>query len=100
VGRGKVIGVQAAGGVISTGSATINDVGRIRVPFRGWFLLGDGEDMERKGCLPEEVIWPKPAEIPQGIDRQLDRAIESLLDEIGEGQPPRKLKYASERDAE
>ncbi|QDT09648.1 S41 family peptidase [Planctomycetes bacterium K23_9] len=99
LGRGKVIGVQTAGGVVSTGSATINDVGRIRVPFRGWFLLGDGEDMERNGCLPHEVIWPKPAEIPQGIDRQLDRAIESLRDEIGEGQPPRKLKYASERDA-
>ncbi|MFK8115093.1 MAG: S41 family peptidase, partial [Rubripirellula sp.] len=99
LGRGKVIGVQTAGGVVSTGSATINDVGRIRVPFRGWFLLNDGEDMERNGCLPHEVIWPNPAELPQGIDRQLDRAIESLLEEIGEIQPPKKLRYASERDA-
>ena len=98
LGRGKVIGVQTAGGVISTGSAMINDVGRIRVPFRGWFLLDNGEDMERNGCLPHEVIWPKPSELPQGVDRQLDRAIESLLDEIGEGPPKKKLKYASERD--
>ncbi|MEM9366217.1 MAG: S41 family peptidase [Planctomycetota bacterium] len=98
LGRGKVVGIPTAGGVISTGSASVHDVGRIRVPFRGWFLLNDGQDMERNGCQPDEVIWPLPGELPQGIDRQLDRAVECLLEELGEGEPAKTLQYASERD--
>jgi tricorn protease len=97
--RGKVVGVQTAGGVVSTGSATIDDVGRIRVPFRGWFLLNDGQDMERNGCLPDETIWPMPGELPAGIDRQLDRAVELLLAEVeAMDLGDRELTYASERD--
>ncbi len=98
LGRGQVVGVQTAGGVVSTGSASVIDVGRIRVPFRGWFLLNDGEDMERNGCLPNSVLWPKPGELPAGEDRQLDRAVELLLEEIGDGAEPKPLTYAAERD--
>ncbi|MCR9292774.1 MAG: S41 family peptidase [bacterium] len=100
LGRGKVVGVQTAGGVVSTGSASINDVGRIRVPFRGWFLLEDGQDMERNGCLPDVVLWPEPGELPAGIDRQLEKAVELLLEEVGEGLSDRELTYASQRDLE
>ena len=100
LGRGKVIGVQTAGGVISTGSASVIDVGRIRVPFRGWFLIDDGEDMERNGCKPHESIWPKPGELPRGTDRQLERAIEILVEEVGEGPTEAELRYAAERDLE
>ncbi|MEM7475266.1 MAG: S41 family peptidase [Planctomycetota bacterium] len=98
LGRGKVVGVQTAGGVVSTGSASINDVGRIRVPFRGWFLIGDGQDMERNGCLPHEVLWPAPGELPQGVDRQLSKAMELLLQDVGEGSAEHDLIYAAERD--
>lgn len=100
LGRGMVVGVQTAGGVVSTGSATINDVGRIRVPFRGWFLINDGEDMERNGCEPHVVLWPKPGELPAGDDKQLEKAIELLIDEVGEGTTDKQLKYAAERDLE
>ena len=96
LGRGKVVGVQTAGGVVSTGSASINDVGRLRVPFRGWFLINDGKDMELNGCIPNEVIWPKPKELPAGEDRQLDKAVEMLLAEIAEAPMPQTLKYATE----
>lgn len=97
LGRGKVVGVQTAGGVVSTGSATVSDVGRIRVPFRGWFLVHDGKDMERNGALPDVVIWPLPSEIPNGIDRQLEKAIEMLLVEVQEQVPDPELEYASQR---
>lgn len=100
LGRGQVVGVQTAGGVISTGSAGVNDVGRLRIPFRGWFLVGDGQDMERNGCLPDVVLWPTPGELPTGTDRQLDKAVELLLEEVGEGALPQALKYAAERDLE
>ncbi len=95
--RGKVVGVQTAGGVVSTGSARINDVGTIRVPFRGWFVIGTGEDMEMNGCLPDEVVWPGPGEMPQGIDHQLDRAVVMLLEDVGDGSIDQELKYATQR---
>ena len=98
LGRGKVVGVQTAGGVISTGSASVNDVGRIRVPFRGWFVVGTGQDMEQNGCVPDEIVHVRPGELPRGTDRQLKRAVEILLDEVGDGATEKELIYASERD--
>ncbi len=96
LGRGKVVGVQTAGGVVSTGSTTVNDVGRLRVPFRGWFLVNDGKDMELNGCVPHEVIWPAPKELPAGKDRQLDKAVEMLIEELRATPPVQTLRYATE----
>jgi len=97
--RGKVVGVQTAGGVVSTGSAGVNDVGRLRTPFRGWFLPDSGQDMELNGCVPDAIVWPKPTELPMGIDRQLDKAVELLLLEVGQGTPTKELIYATQRAA-
>jgi len=95
--RGKVVGVQTAGGVVSTGSAGVNDVGRLRTPFRGWFLPDSGQDMELNGCIPDAIVWPMPAELPEGKDRQLEKSIEMLLQEVGAGTPTKELIYATER---
>jgi tricorn protease len=100
LGRGKVVGVPTAGGVVSTGSASVNDVGTIRVPFRGWFVIGTGEDMEMNGCVPDEVLWPAPGELPRGVDHQLDRAVELLLADVGEGEPEKQLIYATQRPSQ
>jgi tricorn protease len=80
--RGKVVGVPTAGCVISTGSKRIMDLGRIRLPFRGWFLLENGEDMELNGAVPDHVLWPEPGELPAGRDRQLEKAVEVLLEDV------------------
>ncbi len=82
LGRGRLVGVPTAGGVISTGSATVMDVGRIRVPFRGWYVKSTGEDMELNGARPNFVVWPKPTEIPNGKDRQLMKAVSVLQEDI------------------
>jgi tricorn protease len=97
LGRGPLVGVRTAGGVISTGSVRITDVGTMRMPFRGWFLPSTGMDMELNGAEPNHVLWPLPGEIPAGIDRQLDKAIEVLKEEL-KANPPKKprLVYASE----
>ena len=97
--RGQVVGVPTAGGVISTGGTGIMDVGSLRLPFRGWFLLGNGEDMERNGCVPDHVIWPEPGEMPRGVDRQLDKAVEVLLEDVKKAaaNPAPKPRFASER---
>jgi tricorn protease len=97
--RGPVVGVTTAGGVISTGAAAVMDVGTIRLPFRGWYLVGDGQDMELNGCKPDYELWPAPGDLPAGKDDQLMKAVEVLGKEVGQWQnaPKPKLQKASER---
>ena len=80
--RGPVVGVPTAGGVLGTSSVPIMDVGRLRVPYRGWFLLDNGEDMELNGAVPDYVVWPRPGDMAQGKDEQLAKAIEVLKAEV------------------
>ncbi|MCM8540102.1 MAG: S41 family peptidase, partial [Lentisphaeraceae bacterium] len=97
--RGKVIGVPTAGGVISTGAVGILGKGTLRIPFRGWYISGSGEDMEMNGAVPDIVIWPLPGELENGKDVQLEKAIEVLSEEIKDFEDLNKvkLKKASER---
>lgn len=97
--RGQVVGTPTAGGVISTGSARILDVGSLRLPFRGWYGLESGLDMELNGAQPHHVIWPEPGDAAKGIDRQLSKAIEVLKAEVETWtkRPQPKLHKASER---
>ncbi len=99
LGRGQVVGVQTAGGVISTGGTTIMDVGFLRKPFRGWYLINDGQDMELNGAMPHHVVWPHPADLPKGKDDQLAKAIEILKADVKKwkANPLPKLINASER---
>ena len=89
----KQVSFHSAG----TSSAAVNDVGRLRTPFRGWFLPDTGQDMELNGCVPDAIVWPKPSELPEGIDRQLDKAVELLLQEVGQGTVTKELIYATQR---
>jgi tricorn protease len=97
--RGQLVGVPTAGGVISTGATTIMDAGLLRLPGRGWFLIGDGQDMELNGAVPQHVLWPQPGEMPAGKDRQLDKAVQVLLEDVKKWKatPKPKLIKASER---
>jgi tricorn protease len=97
LGRGKLVGVRTAGGVVSTSSAKITDVGVIRTPFRGWFSLESGRDLELNGAEPDVVIWPQPDELPKGIDRQLEAAAKILLEEVASLPSPPNIQYATER---
>jgi tricorn protease len=80
--RGKVVGVPTAGGVISTGGTTIMDVGFLRLPFRGWYLTTNGEDLELNGAEPDVVIWPEPQDAARGVDRQLEKGVEMLKQDV------------------
>jgi tricorn protease len=97
--RGKLVGVRTAGGVISTSGRRVMDMGTIRVPLRGWFLIDTGEDLERNGAVPHHEIWPEPGEWAAGRDRQLDKAVEVLLVDVEawRKEPPPPPRYASER---
>lgn len=82
LGRGKLVGVATSGGVISTGAQGIMDVGTLRIPFRGWFRLSDGADMEMNGAEPDFLVWNKPGELPSGKDRQIEKAVQVLKSDI------------------
>ena len=97
--RGPLVGAPTAGGVISTGGIPIMDIGFLRMPFRGWFTVGDGEDMELHGAVPDHVIWPQPGEMPAGKDVQLTKAVEVLLKDVeaDKAKPRPNRKKASDR---
>lgn len=97
--RGRLVGVQTAGGVISTGATSVMDLGILRQPFRGWFSIETGQDMELNGAMPHEVIWPTPTEMPRGIDRVLERSVKMLTRDVDrhlKKQTPKLIK-ATER---
>ena len=98
--RGALVGVPTAGGVISTGAAVVLDVGVIRTPGRGWFLVKDGEDMELNGAKPDYILWMNPGEETRvETDRQLTKAVEVLTGEVREWEahPLPEPRYASTR---
>ena len=97
--RGKLVGVPTAGGVISTGATQIMDLGTLRMPFRGWYGIKDGEDMELHGAQPHVVVWPEPGEMPKGVDKQLEKGVETLKLEVEafKAKPLPKLRKATER---
>lgn len=76
--RGKLVGTQTFGAVISTGAATLIDGTTIRTPFRGWYLP-DGTDMENNGAMPDIVVQMTPEDEASGKDPQLEAAVKELL---------------------
>jgi len=99
LGRGKLVGVPTAGGVISTGGTMIMDAGMLRLPFRGWFTVKDGEDMELNGAVPDVVVWPEASYTRPEVDGQIAKAVEVLAADVQawKARPRPALKKASER---
>lgn len=81
IGRGKLVGTQTFGGVISTGGTSLIDGTFVRVPFRGWYLP-DGTDMENNGAMPDIDVPLSPADEAAGRDPQMEAAVRALLAEI------------------
>jgi tricorn protease len=71
--------------VISTGGFGLIDGTWVRLPFRGWYVVG-GMDMENNGAMPDIVVPQTPedesANAPHGYDRQLRVATEDLMSRL------------------
>ncbi len=83
LGLGPVVGVPTHGSVIGTNDLELIDGTMFRVPGSGWFDL-TGKNLENWGIPPDVFVEDMPEDAGSGIDRQLDRAIEVLLEEIGD----------------
>ncbi|MGL4853832.1 MAG: hypothetical protein ACRC37_01080, partial [Lentisphaeria bacterium] len=62
-------------------------------PDRAWWPLSTLVDMEKQGAVPDYSIWPYPGDIPKGVDKQLEKAIEVLADDVKNQHPAPKLIY-------
>jgi len=81
LGRGRLVGRQTNGSVISTEEITVLDFGQMREPRCGVFLL-DGTDMEFNGAKPDVEVDNLPGECVRGIDSQLETAIKVLDEDV------------------
>ncbi|MCK5941266.1 MAG: PDZ domain-containing protein, partial [Planctomycetes bacterium] len=88
IGRGRLVGMRTAGGVISTGSVGLLDGSSVRMPMRGWYLASTGDDMELNGCLPDIALWNHP----MGPDEQLRTAVETLTEDVQKEQARGSVK--------
>ena len=88
VGRGRLVGMRTAGGVISTGSVGLLDGSSVRMPMRGWYLVSTGEDMELNGCTPDIAMWNHP----MGPDAQLETAVQTLAEDVAKEQATGNVK--------
>ncbi len=83
--RGPLVGSPTFGAVISTGGMELINGGLVRLPGRGWYVAGNGVNMEGNGAQPDVVVWQPPAEDSSGTtDTQLETAVRVRLDGIEE----------------
>ena len=85
---GPVVGKRTWGGLVGIlGFPSLMDGGSITAPNLA-IWTEDGYTVENEGVAPDVVVEQTPAEVQQGRDPQLDRAIEIALAELAKNPPP------------
>lgn len=103
-GLGELIGTRTWGGIVGiSGSLPFMDGTDIRVPFFTNYDAKTGEwIIENHGVDPDIYVDNDPVKEQAGIDQQLDKAIEVLLEKIKDRKPlpgipaPRDFSYKGE----
>lgn len=87
-GGGKLIGTRTWGGLVGGGPGPdLIDGGRVNLPTLG-FIHPDGRwAIENEGVVPDIEVEMLPKPVIAGGDPQLEKAIEVILEELGEWQP-------------
>ncbi|AUP77583.1 S41 family peptidase [Flavivirga eckloniae] len=79
---GTLVGVPTFGAVISTGSTSLIDGSRVRMPFRGWYVKESQSNMEFGPAVPDVVVFNNPDDKSKKVDTQLKKAVALLLTQI------------------
>ncbi len=82
LGHGKLVGVPTFGAVISTGGKGLIDGSYVRMPFRAWYVKSTGENMEHGPAVPDVILHNTPDSKSKGLDEQLKKAVDLLLEDI------------------
>jgi tricorn protease len=91
-GLGKLIGRPTWGGLVGIlGFPELMDGGNVTAPNLGFYTEQEGFGVENVGVPPDIEVEQWPADVMDGRDPQLDRAIQEVLAEL-EKNPTRKTK--------
>lgn len=89
---GPVVGKRTWGGLVGIlGFPVLRDGGMITAPNLAFWTEEDGFAVENEGVAPDIEVEQWPAEVNEGRDPQLDRAIEVILRQLEEN-PPREYE--------
>ena len=89
-GAGKLIGTRTWGGLVGwAGAPPLMDGGFVSAPSVGFYNPGAGEwEVENIGIAPDIEVEQDPAQVRQGRDPQLEKAVEVVLQELKTNPPP------------
>jgi tricorn protease len=80
---GKVFGTRTWGGLVGiSGNPGLIDGGAISVPTFGFYETDGTWGIEGHGVDPDVEVLDDPAKMVNGVDPQIDSAVEHLLGEI------------------
>jgi len=90
---GPVIGMRTWGGLVGISRYIgLMDGGSVTFPEFGLFNLSGEFDVENHGVDPDIEVQNLPQELAQGVDTQLDRGINEVL-ELRRQNPPQKPDF-------
>jgi tricorn protease len=81
LGLGKLVGEPTGAHVIGTGRIRLIDGSIFMLPRTGVFTA-TGVNMEKQGVVPDVTVDPNPDELARGVDRQLEKAVEVLQQDV------------------
>jgi C-terminal processing protease CtpA/Prc len=84
LGVGTLVGQPTFGAVISTGSYSLMNGYRVRMPFRAWYVKATGENMEHGPAVPDIIVENSPNGKAKSEDQQLKQAVETLLKQLSD----------------
>jgi len=79
---GPIVGKPTFGAVISTGSKDLIDGTFVRKPYRAWFVKKTEKNMEWEPAKPDIDVDNSPDARKKGVDEQLKKAVDTLLNQI------------------
>ncbi len=82
LGIGKLVGQATFGAVISTSSHPLVNGSYVRMPYRAWFVKATDENMEWGPAVPNYELMNAPDSKAKGVDEQLKKAVDVLLQQI------------------
>jgi len=72
-----IIGTKTAGNVLGAMNFKVGSGYWVRLPIFGWYT-SKGESLDGKGVTPPICVNVDPCQLSAGVDRQMDRALETI----------------------
>ncbi len=92
MGIGKLIGTRTWGGLIGiSANPRLIDGGFLTVPFFRFYTPDHEWRVENEGVAPDIEVTLDPTQVNAGVDVQLERAIEEMLNELKTYQPIKRI---------